>query len=120
MSYNHVCTCDQGFAPNRTGHCKGEIISIIIAESACPFENHIFVDVDECQRNSHNCSKNARCMNKLGSFDCQCEVGYDGDGMTCTRMSLSASKRNSINIIVFVYLKFPGRWSLVSFHCLQS
>ena len=42
------------------------------------------IDVNECQDESHNCSNNAKCRNTPGSHHCQCNVGYAGDGMTCT------------------------------------
>ena len=47
------------------------------------------IDIDECSENTHNCSKNARCINRLGDYDCLCEVGYEGDGMTCARKSIN-------------------------------
>ena len=39
-------------------------------------------DNDECLDDSP-CDANATCTNTLGSFDCSCNTGYDGDGVTC-------------------------------------
>ena len=39
------------------------------------------VDIDECQRNTHNCNVNATCTNTPGSFFCTCNPGYTGDGV---------------------------------------
>jgi hypothetical protein len=44
----------------------------------------ICVDIDECISGLDNCSINARCMNTLGGFTCTCNLGYEGDGFTCT------------------------------------
>jgi hypothetical protein len=49
-------------------------------------------DVDECSVESseelrHNCHGNANCTNTEGSFVCNCNEGYDGDGINCTSKS---------------------------------
>ena len=42
-------------------------------------------DIDECNTPSgNNCSLNADCVNKPGSFECKCRPGYFGDGVACT------------------------------------
>ena len=41
-------------------------------------------DVDECiPSGANNCSSNAECVNKPGSFDCNCRPGYTGNGVNC-------------------------------------
>ena len=42
------------------------------------------VDIDECISNLDNCDDNATCTNTEGGFDCECNDGYSGDGITCT------------------------------------
>ncbi len=43
------------------------------------------VDVDECQRNTHRCDRrNARCTNTVGSYQCTCNTGYQGNGFVCS------------------------------------
>ena len=39
-------------------------------------------DLNECL-GSHNCGDNARCKNTMGSFNCDCLQGFQGNGMTC-------------------------------------
>ena len=41
------------------------------------------IDIDECLEMTDNCSKNADCMNTVGSFECVCKPGFTGDGVTC-------------------------------------
>ena len=41
-------------------------------------------DVDECaDESSNNCDANASCTNTVGAFTCECNDGYQGDGITC-------------------------------------
>ena len=48
-------------------------------------------DIDECLTNP--CSPNGACTNTKGSFSCQCNAGYSGNGFVCTSMYL----KNIIN-----------------------
>jgi hypothetical protein len=41
------------------------------------------VDIDECTENTDNCSADATCTNKGGSFSCACKSGFTGTGVTC-------------------------------------
>ena len=43
------------------------------------------IDIDECVADSP-CSTNAECTNTEGSFMCECNTGFDGDGYNCTGM----------------------------------
>ena len=43
-----------------------------------------FVDINECA--VEPCDVNANCTNTIGSFTCECNYGYTGDGMLCTGM----------------------------------
>ena len=40
-------------------------------------------DVNECFDILNNCHENAFCTNSEASFNCQCNTGYEGDGVTC-------------------------------------
>ena len=41
-----------------------------------------FTDINECSDDP--CDSNADCMNTEGSFLCQCQNGFNGDGFACT------------------------------------
>ena len=43
-----------------------------------------YVDIDECDLDSHGCSENATCTNTDGSYTCECKDGYYGDGFNCS------------------------------------
>ena len=40
-------------------------------------------DIDECARDIDDCSEHAACSNTMGSFECRCNDGYNGDGVNC-------------------------------------
>ena len=39
--------------------------------------------VDECATGTATCSSNATCLNTEGGFECACNDGFLGDGVTC-------------------------------------
>ncbi|XP_033096794.1 multiple epidermal growth factor-like domains protein 8 [Anneissia japonica] len=42
-----------------------------------------------CERNQHNCSENATCINEHLSFTCRCNIGFQGDGANCKRICIA-------------------------------
>jgi len=42
------------------------------------------IDINECELRRDNCHPFATCTNTPGSFTCQCNEGYFGDGFSCT------------------------------------
>ena len=58
--------------------------SIAVDESALQI-----LDIDECADEDQNdCDPNAKCSNIVGSYNCRCLKGYEGDGRDCTGKSL--------------------------------
>ena len=43
-----------------------------------------FIDTDECIENNGGCDQ--KCVNQLGSYNCDCDMGYEmqQDNKTCT------------------------------------
>ena len=46
-------------------------------------------DIDECELKTDNCHVNATCADVIGSFDCTCNSGFEGNGVNCTSKKLS-------------------------------
>ena len=40
----------------------------------------VFIDIDECSRGLSQCVNNASCSNTNGSYHCNCDSGFSGDG----------------------------------------
>jgi len=69
-------------------------ISVLVCLAVCQQCDNILnitpsvdVDIDECAENNGGCSDQAVCSNTEGSFACNCNDGFAGDGFTCTGMS---------------------------------
>ena len=57
----------------------------IVAGVQNEYHFHCNSDLDECGSDDlNNCHENAQCNNTVGSFNCSCNPGYTGDGVTCT------------------------------------
>ena len=51
------------------------------------FAHPINSDINECIIGDillHDCNDKATCINSVGSYDCECNSGYNGTGRTCT------------------------------------
>ena len=48
------------------------------------FSNPSGSDINECASNNNNCHDEASCTNSIGSFDCNCNNGYFGNGTFCS------------------------------------
>ncbi len=58
---------------------------MIVIIMQCEICGTLFLsDIDECATDMDNCSANALCINLVGSFECECNTGFSGDGVTCT------------------------------------
>ena len=85
------CTCKEGFEGDGL-NCTGIIISILQSKHNSTQNyvmcwmvlQHLVADIPECERGLDDCDPNATCINTIGSYDCMCNMGFTGDGFTCT------------------------------------
>ena len=63
---------------------------IVKSRSLLPFRMVLFcfhyclcLDINECSTGSHDCHKNAMCINTKGHYNCRCKPGFAGDGRFC-------------------------------------
>lgn len=49
------------------------------------------LDLDECALGTDSCSDQAQCTDTDGSYTCDCNPGFEGDGITCRSMSIACN-----------------------------
>ena len=70
--------------------------------SAKYFEH--FLDIDECAVGGY-CDGNATCLNNIGSFECRCNIGFNGTGASgdCTgECTLVKIKEDNSILVLFL------------------
>ena len=102
------CTCNSGFVGDGV-NCTSMYMSLIICYWCGNVVKHINCnlivqcsimcicvaviltlfsfcsDINECELSSLNdCDENADCIDTIGSYNCSCNSGYEGDGFNCT------------------------------------
>uniref|UniRef100_A0A4W6E3A5 Nidogen 2 n=1 Tax=Lates calcarifer TaxID=8187 RepID=A0A4W6E3A5_LATCA len=85
---SHRCQCQSGYEFGFDGRTcfpdsKHDFLQLWLL---IYFSPPIFTDMDECS--SSPCHVNARCINGLGSFQCQCQPGFYGDGFYCSQQEV--------------------------------
>ena len=74
------------------------------------FQPNGCLDIDECFERSHNCHSYAACHNQRGTFYCECNTGFEGDGENCDDID-ECSKAGFQIQITKLY------WSETTFNC---
>jgi len=59
-----------------------------------------WLDVDEYENGSANCSVDATCTNAVPGFNCTCNPGYQGDGFSC--------EGNQFQFLVYSFLHYTS------------
>ena len=70
-------------------------------ESLCPLYPLLCLDIDECELGFDDCNENATCTDTVGSFDCFCNSGLEGDGVNCSSNSMILQFCHNIFILLF-------------------
>ena len=52
--------------------------------------HHLFIDIEECKAGTDGCHDNATCTDGNGSYTCECNDGFTGDGFSCEGKSLDS------------------------------
>uniref|UniRef100_A0A7N5ZYA1 Nidogen 2a (osteonidogen) n=1 Tax=Anabas testudineus TaxID=64144 RepID=A0A7N5ZYA1_ANATE len=93
---SHRCQCHSGYEFGYDGRTctNGAMTQCVRCSGMCGGETScqcvcVCVYIDECS--SSPCHVNARCVNGLGSFHCQCLPGFYGDGFYCSQQDVPAS-----------------------------
>ena len=85
----------------------------VTAGNSCYLIIPIYSDINECDRNTDNCSEDAQCTDSDGSFTCTCNIGYHGDGVICTSNASNEALHHIFFYLALYYmlkLYFPYRY----------
>ena len=55
------------------------------------------IDIDECLTNNGGCGEQATCINTIGSYKCECNEGYSGDGISCSLSTTNPTPTSSFS-----------------------
>ena len=77
----YLCECDTGYgAPDGTTIAT---TTVSVSTTYEPSMAVVCLDIDECATETHTCNAHAVCTNTDGSFACECNNGYSGEGQEC-------------------------------------
>lgn len=103
MIPGHACECRAGYTLQDDGTCTGVCVCVPsmwnITRCVCLFGP----DQDECA--SSPCHPNAVCDNTAGSYNCSCDNGFQGDGLTCVLVCESGFDMNCGKLIVAILIE---------------
>ena len=57
-------------------------------------------DIDECSEGTDTCHDNATCTDSAGSFSCECDSGYSGNGHDCSGECVSVVMLSDVMVVV--------------------
>ena len=100
------CECKSGYQGNGL-NCTGNSDHYFFFKKKYYIEGKSInlIDINECFTNSGGCSVNAKCTNTIGSFNCECNTGYSGDGFNCAGISFFVSHLSILFVRIFRRMK---------------
>ena len=82
-----LCVCLSGHTPPLNFRQLVCVLLYSMDVDCCSNNNFIWfvLDINECESDVLNeCDRNANCSDTIGSYNCSCSPGYEGDGFNCT------------------------------------
>ena len=77
---------------------------ISLLENMVTYLSYGFTDIDECEKDLHNCKTKANCNNADGSYNCFCPKGYSGDGTKKEGCQRDDENANANSIVLPIVL----------------
>ena len=91
------CQCLEGYELQNETVCVGKhhCLSMLPLNLTVHVRRTSFkLDIDECNEGTNLCDINAKCINTNGSYECICNSGYEGSGLTCRSTLCGNYKKN--------------------------
>ena len=85
------CTCKVGYRGDGVDCTSTYSVGTVQlhVNCKCYYYSHLMLsypDVNECAEGIDDCDQNAECSDTEGSYNCTCNHGYSGDGVTCCEL----------------------------------
>ncbi|GAU46488.1 hypothetical protein TSUD_402430 [Trifolium subterraneum] len=103
---NYACKADKSTCHDaETDKSGGYLCRCLHGYGGNPYLHHDGCeDIDECME-TNDCVEGATCTNLLGSYNCSCPPGYEGDGKNIgTKCSKKLSNKQRKDIILIIAL----------------
>ena len=86
------------FFPSYKSFKLNLVLVLLASINICSYykKNVFLADINECTAGTNNCHPDATCTNNIGSFTCECNNGYYGDGTMCWGRSCITQSRKNI------------------------
>ncbi len=69
----------------------------------------------------HNCDTKAECNKTIGGFNCSCDIGYLGDGTTCTGMQVCTIGVSVYSLItMYIACLCTSLWCCLAEKCFAT
>ena len=104
---NYTCDCKPGYFGTgfsclkgncNDASCSGNQTCISPTSTSCGCSKGLknvgkyCYDINECSLSIHDCPIRSNCINKVGSYDCECYAGYND--MNCTDLNVMVCQMN--------------------------
>eukprot|EP00731_Ephydatia_muelleri_P031796 Em0023g303a len=83
---SYYCSCNKSYVLGSDGHSCNDVDDQMVS---------IALMSNECNGNN-SCGMNANCTNTIGSYQCSCLVGFEGDGVNCTNINECGRETNQV------------------------
>lgn len=81
---SYECICSSGFYAATDDTLASAITASTVVGGAIPdITIGDCIDIDECSTGGYDCFDHATCINTIGSYRCECEIGYYWIGGKC-------------------------------------
>ena len=75
--------CEKGLSGHGVGNCEDIDECKVGIFNHSQKESSFLLWISLCEEQTHNCHEDAKCINTVGFFKCECKAGHKGSGMQC-------------------------------------
>ena len=92
---SYTCTCNPGFSGDGFS-CISKSAQHNARKSKQYYNNIFLSDINECAFELDDCHPNATCIDTFGSYECACNSGFIGNGISCDGKNKTSIKGSTV------------------------